>query len=293
MDKVQKPSSNECYTSSSESFRIYLISKPLWMLWRGEQSHTSGRSRALESLVFHSLAQSLYWQLPCLTCLTVFMWCSTHLAIFLLSGLTFVRWFHYTDIFCRFNCSWVQSGRLMMAQSQKVCTDPLWYLCQKGYKTEGNYRSCKVKLSLCLMNYALCHEGIWGSGCIAPHFLDLGTSWRWMVSFTSHPLYPWGKSFQYPLDRRLGGPRELVWTTSRRENSWPYCDLNSNLPFSINGMGHTCPMSWPPCDLLCILFYFWISPLAVLCFRWCAMQWDVYTITWLLEVESQVMTSLS
>jgi hypothetical protein len=36
----------------------------------------------------------------------------------------------------------------------------------------------KVKLSLCLTTKALRHEGIWGSGCIDPHFLDLGTSWR-------------------------------------------------------------------------------------------------------------------
>jgi hypothetical protein len=33
-----------------------------------------------------------------------------------------------------------------------------------------------------------------GSGCIDPHFLDLGTSWRWVVSFTPRPLYPRGKS---------------------------------------------------------------------------------------------------
>jgi hypothetical protein len=25
---------------------------------------------------------------------------------------------------------------------------------------------------------ALCHEGVWGSGCIDPHFLDFSTSWR-------------------------------------------------------------------------------------------------------------------
>jgi hypothetical protein len=25
---------------------------------------------------------------------------------------------------------------------------------------------------------ALRHEVVWGSGCIDPHFLDLGTSWR-------------------------------------------------------------------------------------------------------------------
>jgi hypothetical protein len=34
------------------------------------------------------------------------------------------------------------------------------------------------------------HEGVWGSGCIDPHFLDLGTSRRWVVSFMDRPLYP-------------------------------------------------------------------------------------------------------
>jgi hypothetical protein len=58
-----------------------------------------------------------------------------------------------------------------------------------------------------VLNSALRHEGVWGSGCIDPHFLDLGTSWRWVVSFTPLPLYPRGKSPRYPLDRRLGGPQ--------------------------------------------------------------------------------------
>jgi hypothetical protein len=40
-----------------------------------------------------------------------------------------------------------------------------------------------------------------------PHFLDLNTSWRWVVSFTPRPLNPRGKSPRYPLDRRLGGPQ--------------------------------------------------------------------------------------
>jgi hypothetical protein len=34
----------------------------------------------------------------------------------------------------------------------------------------------KLKLSLCLTNYALRHEGAWRSGCTDPHFLDFGTS---------------------------------------------------------------------------------------------------------------------
>jgi hypothetical protein len=33
---------------------------------------------------------------------------------------------------------------------------------------------------------------------------DLGTSWRWAVSFTPRPLYLRGKSPRYPLHRMLG-----------------------------------------------------------------------------------------
>jgi hypothetical protein len=34
----------------------------------------------------------------------------------------------------------------------------------------------------------------YGSECIEPHFLDLGTSWRRVVNFTPRPLYPRGLS---------------------------------------------------------------------------------------------------
>jgi hypothetical protein len=63
-----------------------------------------------------------------------------------------------------------------------------------------------LKLSLCLSNQALRHEHVCGCGCIDPHFLYLGTSWRWVVSFTPPPLYPRGKCPRYLLDRRLGVP---------------------------------------------------------------------------------------
>jgi hypothetical protein len=45
----------------------------------------------------------------------------------------------------------------------------------------------------------------WGSGGIAPHVIGLDTR-RWAVSFMPRSLYQ-GKSFRYPLDRRLGGPQ--------------------------------------------------------------------------------------
>jgi hypothetical protein len=62
-----------------------------------------------------------------------------------------------------------------------------------------------TRLSSCsLTNYPVCHDDVWKSGCIDPHLLDLGTSWRWVVSFTPRLLYTWERAPTYPLDRRLG-----------------------------------------------------------------------------------------
>jgi hypothetical protein len=72
-----------------------------------------------------------------------------------------------------------------------------------------------VKLSLCLTN-----EGVWGTGCIYPNFLDLGTRWRLVVSFTPRPLYPWGKSPWYPMDRRLDGTQSLSGRRGEEEDPW-------------------------------------------------------------------------
>jgi hypothetical protein len=50
-------------------------------------------------------------------------------------------------------------------------------------------------------------------------FFDLGTRWRWVVSFTPRPLYPQGKSPSYPLDRRLGGPQSRSGSGGEEKNS--------------------------------------------------------------------------
>jgi hypothetical protein len=65
------------------------------------------------------------------------------------------------------------------------------------------------------------HEGVLGSGGIAPRILDLGTRWRWVVSFTSRPLCSQGKSPWHPLDRRLGGPQNRSWRGGEEKNSQP------------------------------------------------------------------------
>jgi hypothetical protein len=66
------------------------------------------------------------------------------------------------------------------------------------------------------------------SGYIEQHFLDLGTSWRWVVSFTPRPLYPRARD---PSTHCIGGgwPPQPAWTTWRIENSWPYWGSNSDL----------------------------------------------------------------
>jgi hypothetical protein len=60
----------------------------------------------------------------------------------------------------------------------------------------------KVKLSLCLTNSALRHEDVWGSGCIDPHFLDLGTSCEVSGQLHAPAFYP-----RYPFYRSLGRPQ--------------------------------------------------------------------------------------
>jgi len=39
----------------------------------------------------------------------------------------------------------------------------------------------------------------YGGGVIAPRVLDLGTRWKWLVSFTPRSLYSTGKEPRHPL----------------------------------------------------------------------------------------------
>jgi hypothetical protein len=81
---------------------------------------------------------------------------------------------------------------------------------RQSYETNKNNicaKSKAVSLFLCLTNQSLRHEDVWGSECIDPRILDLGTSWTRVVSFTPRPLYPQGKSPRHPLNRRRNGPQ--------------------------------------------------------------------------------------
>jgi hypothetical protein len=81
-------------------------------------------------------------------------------------------------------------------------------------------KKVKVKVSLCLTKHQAMKK-YWRSGGIAPRIPDLGTRWRWVVSFTSRPPYPQGKSPCYPLDRRLAGPQSYSGCSGEEKNSQP------------------------------------------------------------------------
>jgi hypothetical protein len=78
----------------------------------------------------------------------------------------------------------------------------------------------KVNLSLCLTKHHTMMT-YWGNGGVALCILDLGTRWRWVVSFTPQLLYPQGKSPWYPLDRRLDGPQSRSGRGGEEKNSHP------------------------------------------------------------------------
>jgi len=65
----------------------------------------------------------------------------------------------------------------------------------------------------------------WENGGIAPRILYLGTSWRWVVSFTPRPLYR--RERQPPprcqLDRRLGGPQKQDAVAKRKHSHHCHC----------------------------------------------------------------------
>jgi hypothetical protein len=73
-------------------------------------------------------------------------------------------------------------------------------------------------------------KAYWGSGGIAPlhSFFDLGTRWRWVISFTPQPLYPQGKS---PSTHWIGGwvgPRVVLEAVVKRKIPSPAPLLESN-----------------------------------------------------------------
>jgi hypothetical protein len=80
---------------------------------------------------------------------------------------------------------------------------PGWGL-GKVLTTANCKKTGKGKVSVVLTKHHAT-KTYWGCGDIARYLLNLSTRWMWVVTITSRPLNPQGKSPRYPLDRRLGG----------------------------------------------------------------------------------------
>jgi predicted DCC family thiol-disulfide oxidoreductase YuxK len=79
------------------------------------------------------------------------------------------------------------------------------------------------------------------STAIVTIILNLATRWGWMVNFMPWPLYLWGKTPWYPLNRRLGVPQ-----------SWRGCFGEEEKAPSPAGNGNTDP----PADMLVL---YWLQ----------------------------------
>jgi hypothetical protein len=58
----------------------------------------------------------------------------------------------------------------------------------------------------------------WGSGSIVPRNFNLGTRWRWVVSFKPRLLYSRTNNPRYPVDRRLGGSQRGLEAVANRKS---------------------------------------------------------------------------
>jgi len=97
------------------------------------------------------------------------------------------------------------------------------------------------------------HEGVLGSGGITPSIIDLGSRWRWVVSFTRLPLYPQGKSPWHPLDKRLDGPQSRSGRGGIEKNSRPLSEFHPLIIQLVAQSVFENPMSYPlPCFVVFI-----------------------------------------
>jgi hypothetical protein len=63
-------------------------------------------------------------------------------------------------------------------------------------------------------------KAFWESGRITPLTFNLGTRWRYLVSFTSDPLYLQAES-PVLIEYEAGWASESVWTVWSEEKSLP------------------------------------------------------------------------
>jgi hypothetical protein len=128
----------------------------------------------------------------------------------------------FPDVTCLGRCKWLVSVlRVLLCDEEDngVCGGwgDQWVEGGGNFSSVFVWGKVKVKLFLCLTNWALRHEGVWGSGYIDPHFLDHGTCWRWVANITPQPLNPWEKSSGTRWIGGWLGPRAVLDDLEKRK----------------------------------------------------------------------------
>jgi hypothetical protein len=128
------------------------------------------------------------------------------------------------------------SKRNLLCKTPKVYGDrqrvvQVQLIIARKRRDHSKHLGVRKVVPMLIFNWAPRHEGVLGEWGIAPHILDLGTSWRWVDSFTLRQLYPQGKIPWYPLDRRLGGPQSCSGCGGEEKTSHPHRELNPRNPF--------------------------------------------------------------
>jgi hypothetical protein len=113
------------------------------------------------------------------------------------------------------NCVCNLASNWRMIENNESITKLSWPVWK--YYTRS-FIEVKVKSSLCC-NLTPRLEDVLDSGGIVPRILNLGTGWRWVVSFIRPPLYPHGRSPWHPLDRRLDVSHNRSGRGVKKKNS--------------------------------------------------------------------------
>jgi hypothetical protein len=80
----------------------------------------------------------------------------------------------------------------------------------------------KVKLALCLISTTSWRCKVeWKYMYCSTYILNLRTRWKWLVSFMTLSLYPWGKRPWSPMERRLRGPQSWSGCSGEGKNPFP------------------------------------------------------------------------
>jgi hypothetical protein len=112
-------------------------------------------------------------------------------------------------------------------------------------------------------------ETYWESGGIVPCVLNLGTRWRWVVSFTPRTLYHRGENPDNHWTGGRLGPRADLDAVAKRRTLNPCRELNSGRP--ARSQAYTDWAVWAP-HLLFLNLLISLGPLS------CWMQTDALAL---------------